>query len=171
MSLPADPEQLSASTSEELKPLAHAQLAGRAPRSRCTTALVHEVYIELIHSDAGIQDGQHFVSLAVRARRQILADVARRKTAANRGGGAATVILDAGRRDPTAFSVDLHALARAIDRLCDVHERLSTAVELHFHRGHSFNHVAQPIGITERTEQRAWTEARALLERNLGTTQ
>ena len=67
MSLPADPEQLFASIYDELKRLAHAQLAGRAPRTLCTTALVHEAYIKLIRGDAGVQDRQHFVSLVVRA--------------------------------------------------------------------------------------------------------
>ncbi len=169
MPLPADPEQLFASIYDELKRLAHAQLAGRAPRTLCTTALVHEAYIKLIRGDAAVQDRQHFVSLVVRAMRQILADAARRKMAEKRGGDAAMVTLDTGHRDhQVAEGVDVLALEQAIDRLRGLHDRLATVVEMHFYGGLSFNEVAELIGVTERTVQRDWTAARALLERDLG---
>ncbi|MEO6343592.1 MAG: ECF-type sigma factor [Dokdonella sp.] len=170
MPLPADPEQLFASIYDELKRLAHAQLAGRAPRTLCTTALVHEAYIKLIRGDAGVQDRQHFVSLVVRAMRQILADAARRKMADKRGGDGAMVTLDTGHRDDqAAASVDVLALEHAIDWLRGMHERLANVVEMHFYGGLSFNEVAELIGVTERTVQRDWSAARALLEQNLGT--
>ena len=170
MSLPADPEQLFASIYDELKRLAHAQLSGRAPRTLCTTALVHEAYIKLIRGDAGVQDRQHFVSLVVRAMRQILADAARRKMAEKRGGDGVMVTLDAAQRDDqTAASVDVLALEHAIERLRGMHERLATVVEMHFYGGLSFNEVAELIGVTERTVQRDWSAARALLEENLGS--
>jgi len=168
MSLPADPEQLFASIYDELKRLAHAQLAGHAPRTLCTTALVHEAYIKLIRGDAAVQDRQHFVSLVVRAMRQILADAARRKMAEKRGGDAAMVTLDTSQGDDKVeMGVDVLALEQAIDRLRGMHERLATVVEMHFYGGLSFNEVAELIGVAERTVQRDWTAARALLERDL----
>ena len=98
-----------------------------------------------------------------------LADAARRKMADKRGGGDAMVTLDTGHRDDqTAASVDVLALEHAIDRLRGVHERLATVVEMHFYGGLSFNEVAELIGVTERTVQRDWSAARALLEQNLG---
>ena len=169
MSLPADPELLFASIYDELKRLAHAQLAGRAPRTLCTTALVHEAYIKLIRGDAGVQDRQHFVSLVVRAMRQILSDAARRKMADKRGGDVAMVTLNTGQGDsPVIEGIDVLALEQAVDRLRGMHERLANVVEMHFYGGLSFNEVAELIGVTERTVQRDWTAARALLERDLG---
>ncbi|HQW81802.1 MAG: sigma-70 family RNA polymerase sigma factor [Rhodanobacteraceae bacterium] len=168
MSLPADPEQLFASIYDELKRLAHAQLAGRAPRTLCTTALVHEAYIKLIRGDAGVQDRQHFVSLVVRAMRQILSDAARRKLAEKRGGDVAMVTLDSAQHDDKPSNgIEVLALEQAIDRLRGVHERLASVVEMHFYGGLSFHDVADLIGVTERTVQRDWLAARVLLERDL----
>lgn len=170
MSLSADPEQLFANIYDELKRLAHAQLADRAPRTLCTTALVHEAYIKLIRADAAVEDRHHFVSLVVRAMRQILADAARRRMAEKRGGDGVLVTLDTGFHDDQAVaSVDVLALEHAIDQLRGMHERLATVVEMHFYGGLSFIEVAELIGVTERTVQRDWSAARALLEQHLGT--
>lgn len=170
MPRPADPEQLFASIYDELKRLAHGQLAGRAPRTLCTTALVHEAYIKLIRGAAGVQDRQHFVSLVVRAMRQILSDAARRKLTDKRGGDAAMVTLNTAQSNGKAPNeVDVLALEQAIDRLRAIHERLANVVEMHFYGGLSFPEIAELIGVTERTVQRDWAAARALLERDLET--
>jgi len=124
MNARADPQQLFASIYDELKRLAHAQLAARTPRTLCTTALVHEAYIKLIRGDAAVQDRQHFVSLVVRAMRQILADAARNKMADKRGNNPAMITLGAAQEAASsAISVDVLALEQAIDRLRGLHER------------------------------------------------
>ncbi len=169
MSEPADPEQLFAGIYEELKRLAHRQLAGRKPRTLCTTALVHEAYIKLMRGGAAVQDRQHFVSLVVRAMRQILADAARRRLAEKRGGDAPLVTLDTGHPDGGAAAVDVLALEKAIDRLRKMHDRLASVVEMHFYGGLSFVEIADLLGLAERTVHRDWTAARALLERELET--
>lgn len=164
----ADPQQLFASIYDELKLLAHAQLAAHAPRTLCTTALVHEAYIKLIRGDAAVQDRQHFVSLVVRAMRQILADAARGRMADKRGNDPAMVTLDGAQgAGSTAFSVDVLALEQAIEHLRGLHERLASVVEMHFYGGLTFAEIAELIGVTERTVQRDWMAARALLERDL----
>jgi len=168
MSALADPQQLFASIYEELKRLAHAQLAARAPRTLCTTALVHEAYIKLIRGDAAVHDRQHFVSLVVRAMRQILADAARNKMAEKRGNNPAMVTLGGAQEAASsAVSVDVLALEQAIDRLRGLHERLASVVEMHFYGGLTFVEIAELIGVTERTVQRDWMAARVLLERDL----
>jgi RNA polymerase sigma factor (TIGR02999 family) len=168
MPSPADPHQLFASIYDELKRLAHSQLAARAPRTLCTTALVHEAYIKLIRGDAAVQDRQHFVSLVVRAMRQILADAARSRMADKRGNDPAMITLGGAQEAATtAISVDVLALEQAIDRLRGLHERLANVVEMHFYGGLSFVEIAELIGVTERTVQRDWMAARVLLERDL----
>lgn len=78
------------------------------------------------------------------------------------------VTLDTAQGDDKAPSdVDVLALEQAIDRLRLVHERLANVVEMHFYGGFSFHEVAELIGVTERTVQRDWSAARALLERDL----
>ncbi len=168
MNARADPQQLFASIYDELKRLAHAQLAARTPRTLCTTALVHEAYIKLIRGDAAVQDRQHFVSLVVRAMRQILADAARNKMADKRGNNPAMITLGAAQEAASsAISVDVLALEQAIDRLRGLHERLAGVVEMHFYGGLSFVEIAELMGVTERTVQRDWLAARVLLERDL----
>jgi len=170
MPTPTDPHQLFASIYDELKRLAHAQLAARAPRTLCTTALVHEAYIKLIRGDAAVQDRQHFVSLVVRAMRQILADAARSKLADKRGGEAVMVTLGGADELATpANSLDVLALEQAVDRLRGLHERLASVVEMHFYGGLTFLEIAELIGVTERTVQRDWLAARVLLERELAS--
>ena len=168
MAVSADPQQLFASIYDELKRLAHAQLAARTPHTLCTTALVHEAYIKMVRGDAAVQDRQHFVSLVVRAMRQILADAARHKMADKRGNNPAMVTLGGAREAAVAaISVDVLALEQAIDRLRGLHERLASVVEMHFYGGLSFVEIAELIGVTERTVQRDWMAARVLLERDL----
>lgn len=169
MSAPADPEELFVGIYEELKRLAHSQLAGRKPRTLCTTALVHEAYIKLMRGGATVQDRQHFVSLVVRAMRQILADAARRRLTEKRGGDLALVTLGTGHPNGGAAAFDVLALEQAIDRLRKMHDRLAAVVEMHFYGGLSFVEIAELLSLTERTVQRDWTAARAFLERDLDT--
>jgi RNA polymerase sigma factor (TIGR02999 family) len=168
MSANADPQLLFASIYDELKRLAHAQLDARGPRTLGTTALVHEAYIKLVRGDVAVQDRQHFVSLVVRAMRQILVDAARGKMADKRGNNPALITLGAAHEEASAaISVDVLALEQAIDRLRGLHARLASVVEMHFYGGLSFVEISELIGVTERTVQRDWMAARVLLERDL----
>lgn len=173
LSLPPDPELLFASIYSELKRLAHSQFAGKAARTLCTTALVHEAYLKLISANAAVQDRAHFVSLVIRAMRQILTDAARRRNAARRGGDKdfgeqfLVTIESCHGKQKAVDEVDALALEQAIERLKAVHERLANVVEMHFYGGLSFAEVAELLGVTERTVQRDWSAARALLQRDL----
>ena len=60
-----------------------------------TTALIHEAYIRMVDQSVQFNSRTHFFGIAARLMRQILVDCARRKNAAQRGGGAAHVPLDA----------------------------------------------------------------------------
>ena len=75
----------------ELKRIASRQLrrSGRSPKSLQTTALVHELYEKLVGGSAvkAVSRG-HFYALCAQAMRHHLVDVARRRSAQKRGGGA-----------------------------------------------------------------------------------
>lgn len=75
---------------EELRSLAHAQLADEhASNTLTTTELVHEAYLRLVDSSRVIGCGRsYFFGAVARAMRQILVDHARSRGRLKRGGGA-----------------------------------------------------------------------------------
>jgi hypothetical protein len=74
---------------EELRRLAHYQMAGQRPdHTLQTTALVNEAYLRLAdQTNPNWQDRVHFFAVAARAMRQIVVDYARSYLSQKRGGG------------------------------------------------------------------------------------
>jgi RNA polymerase sigma factor (TIGR02999 family) len=151
---------------EELRGLAHRQVAGGAG-TLGTTAVVHEAYLKLVGSDGvSAQDRGHFFALAGRVMRQILVDHARARRAQKRGGGAAHVPLDdalGAIADGAASAETVLALNDALARLQALDERLVRLVELRFFVGLEVEECAELLGVTERTLGRDWRKARAFL--------
>ncbi len=166
-----------ASAATRLLPLVYAELramAGglfRGQRSDHTlqpTALVHEAYVRLVaNSSAEWEDRKHFCAVAATAMRQILADHARRKQAAKRGGGRARVTLDAAVTPPAESTMDLVTLDGALTRLADVDARKLRVVELRFFGGLSVDDVAEVLDISKTTVESDWRVARAWLRAEL----
>jgi len=91
-----------------------------SPATLDTTALVHEVYLKL-HDSAerrGI-DRAHFLSLAVRAMRQVLVDHARSRGRLKRGGDCAITGLHA-EAGATGSAIDLVELDAALTELARI---------------------------------------------------
>lgn len=155
----------------ELHQIARRQLHRLRPgQTLGTTALVHEAYVKLVDQErAGWKDRNHFFSIAARAMRQILADYAKSKLRAKRGGGVAPVPLDealvAGAGSDEAWLVELHA---ALDRLEAVEARLPRVVECLFFAGYTLEETAEALGVSARTVQRDWKVAQVLLREELG---
>ncbi len=154
---------------EELKRIAHNRLrAEREDHSLNTTALVHETYMKLVdQTRVEWRDRAHFFAVASTLMRRILVDYARKRGTAKRGGERRRVPLDA-----TQLSVDdevdrLVALDDALERLARVDERLCRVVEYRFFGGLSEQETAEVLQVTERTVQRYWAKARALLSMEL----
>jgi RNA polymerase sigma factor (TIGR02999 family) len=153
----------------ELKRIAHRQLrAIDANATICTTELVHEAYLKLGGSPDDAWEGRaHFFGSAARAMRQVLVDLARRRQAAKRGGGAQGVSL---RDADAAVEVridELVALDAALNRLEAANGRLARVVELRFFGGLGMPEVARTLGVTTRTIERDWLKARLFLVRAL----
>lgn len=154
---------------DELRRLAHRQLAGERPEHTLNTgALVHEAYLKL----AGLErlewrDRAHFFAVAAGAMRRILIDYAVRRRAAKRGGGARhepldRVMIAAGER-----AEELLALDEALERLRALDERQSRVVECRFFAGMSIDETAAALDISPATVKRDWMMARAWLNREL----
>jgi RNA polymerase sigma factor (TIGR02999 family) len=132
------------------------------------TALVHEAYVKLVgHTPPEWNNRTHFLAVAARAMRQILADHARRKRADKRGGGNVRVTLDASITPPAERDKDLIALDDALTRLLEVDVRKHRVVELRFFGGLTMDEIADVVGISKTTIESDWRTARAWLKAKL----
>jgi RNA polymerase sigma factor (TIGR02999 family) len=151
----------------ELKQLARRQLAASAHPTLNTTGLVHEAYMRLAQPQAGSLHGRaHFFALAAKAMRQIVIDHARARTADKRGGRHLEVLqLDeaASLADGGLGPYDLLRLDRALTELEQDDARLARLVELRFFAGLPIADIAVLQQVSERTLERDWRRAKALL--------
>jgi RNA polymerase sigma factor (TIGR02999 family) len=162
-----------ARASEALVPLVYAELRRQAQRALRregaghtlqATALVHEVYLRLVHVDRMTVEGRaHFLALAGRLMRQILVDHARRKRADKRGGEYTIVGLDQAAATPSAPALDLIALDDALTELASFDPRQREVVELKYFAGLTIAEIATVLGISAATVEREWATARAWL--------
>jgi RNA polymerase sigma factor (TIGR02999 family) len=155
---------------DRLKAMASRQrLRGGAPRTLCTTELVHEAYLRMGESNFRYEQTAQFFAYAARAMRHILTDAARRRMQPKRGGDQARLMLS----DPAVDSVlvDPH-LALQLDEALVALERedarAAQVVELHYFAGLDLQQVADTLQIARRTADRDWRYARAFLAARAG---
>jgi RNA polymerase sigma factor (TIGR02999 family) len=156
---------------DRLKAMASRQrLRGGAPKTLCTTELVHEAYLRMGESNFRYEQTAQFFAYAARAMRHILTDAARRRMQPKRGGDQARLMLS----DPAVDSVlvDPH-LALQLDEALVALERddarAAQVVELHYFAGLDLQQVADTLEIARRTADRDWRYARAFLAARAGT--
>ncbi len=150
---------------ERLRQLAHQRLrAAPAERSLNTTALVHEAYLRLVDApNPRLRDRGHFLALAARVMRYLLADHARARLAAKRGGGAAAVEL---REDLWMSDGALERvleLDEALERLEALDPRQSQILEQRYFGGLSLEETAEAMRLSLATVKRELRSARAWL--------
>jgi RNA polymerase sigma factor (TIGR02999 family) len=155
---------------DDLHRIAHRQLRRERPgHTLNTTAIVHEAYLDLVdQTRAEWIDRAHFVGAAAFVMRRVLLEYARAHHAAKRGGGLANVTLD----DALLASADERAdtllvIDDALTRLAAIDPRLARVVECRFFGGLTAAETAETLGITERTVERDWVKAKALLAHSL----
>lgn len=128
------------------------------------TAVVHEAYLKL-RAEADWPDQIPFRAIAARAMRQVLLDRARRRHAAQRGGGWERVTLSGLAED--AVKVDAIDLDRALSRLQRRAPRKAAIVELHIFGGLSQREIAEQMELSLATIEKDWRSARAWLAATL----
>lgn len=101
--------------------------------------------------------------------RGLVVDYARRRRAAKRGGEFEILSLAAEEASADAGTVDIEALAHALESLGQAHQSLAELVDLHFFSGFSLSEIAELRGISRRTVQREWRKARLLLAHAMAT--
>lgn len=154
---------------DELRLIArrHRRREGASP-TFSTTVVVHEAYLRVFGAGpAAFHDRRHFFAVASLAMRHLLRDGARRRLAARRGQGADHTGLTG--HDPAGESrIELLLeIDEALTQLRTRDPRLAEVVELRYFGGLTGAEIAELLGVTERTIERDWRRARALLSRAL----
>ena len=155
---------------DELRRLAHARMAKERPGQTLEpTALVHEAYLRVSAGDIAWKDRSHFLAVAAKAMRYVLADHARRRHSEKRGGDGAweRVTLCGIGSDGGDRIIDALDLEQALVELGEVNERLARIVELRFFAGLTVDEVAHILGFAPRTVELDWRSARAWLRKRL----
>jgi RNA polymerase sigma factor (TIGR02999 family) len=148
----------------DLRLIARARLRHEQSDTLGTTALVHEAWLSMARNQQGcFNSRQHYFAYAAKAMRHVLVDRARRRAAGKRQADVDDLL------QWQAESLDLLAIDQALNRLSALSARLARVVELRLFAGLSTIEIAELLGLTERTVQRDWLKARALLAQWLGS--
>src|SRR5262249_13633357 len=155
---------------EELRKLAAHKLANEAPgQTLHPTALFQDAWLRLSRAhDQRWHDRALFFRTAAECRRRILIDNARRKGQVRHGGGQQRVAFE-GLELPDDFDHQrLLEVNEALDRLAALDSTKAEVVKLRFFAGLENREIAESVGISERTVERAWRFAKAWLMAELG---
>ena len=151
---------------DDLHRIAHARVRAGAPNTLLdTTGLVHETYARF--ADAGeldVVDRQHFFAYVARAMRFVVVDFARRRNAEKRGGGREHVAIDENVAETLVDRGDeILRVHEGLEDLRRVDEDLVRLVEMRYFAGLRFHEIAEVLAVSERTVERQWQKARAIL--------
>lgn len=164
------PDALFAALYDELRRLARRELWRQGARDLLGThTVVHEAWLDLHRSAADLSFDEHgrFLAYASRAMRGMVIDRVRASHAFKRGGGLHITSLDTASAEQIAEPESLQDLSEALDALASLEPRLAQVVDLKFFCGFTLADVAQMHGVSERTTQRQWEQAKLLLFRML----
>jgi RNA polymerase sigma factor (TIGR02999 family) len=125
------------------------------------TELVNEIYFRLVKAkDRDWQTRMHFFAIASRAMRRFLIDHIRGKPAAEFAAldGLENYLPATGAKLDLAITID-----RLLDVLAETNHEWCMLVEMKFFLGMTDEEVADAMGLTVRTMQRNWSDARRWL--------
>jgi RNA polymerase sigma factor (TIGR02999 family) len=132
------------------------------------TTLLHEAYLDIAQRSAlAFPDRNRFLGYASRAMRALVIDYVRHRGAQKRGGDLTFTTLVDQQPPQGRAGVPLEQLDAALAELGAVDPALAELVDLKFFCGFSFAEIAAMRGISERSVQREWAKARALLRQML----
>ncbi len=152
---------------DELRAMARGVFGDRRGHTLQPTALVHEAYLKLAENLEGLEGRRHFLVVAGKAMRQVVADHARGLGAAKRGGGRRAVTLDTDLTGEAGSAIDLVQLHESLERLAALNERHARVVELRIFSGFSVEETAEVLGVSARSVKSDWAMAKAWLRKEL----
>jgi RNA polymerase sigma factor (TIGR02999 family) len=164
----ADAHSLFATLYEELRQIAHREMARSGGLAVSATTVLHETYFKVQQQPQGVfSDRRQFLAYASRVMRNLIIDFARRRQAQKRGGAFEITSLPTVVPDQAADAAELERVGAAVDELEQLDTGLAQLVNLKFFCGMTFAEIAAIRGLSERTVQRDWDKARMLLQRAL----
>jgi RNA polymerase sigma factor (TIGR02999 family) len=146
----------------ELQGLARQLMRSEAPgHTLQATALVNELYLRF-SAEKGFAAASrpHFLAIAARAMRQILARHAKDRRALKRGGAFDRVSFS---EDPAALAAEDHSLGldAALEKLAALSVRQARVVEMRFFADLTLDEIAEELSLSTATVERDWRMARA----------
>lgn len=154
---------------DELRRLARVRLAAeyRADAAQ-PTSLVHEAYLRLVgDGSTPWRNRAYFFGAAGEAMRRILVDRARERRAQKRGGDCRRTTLDEGLAVIDFDPDTLLAVDQALGRLEQRDRLMAAVVKLRYFVGLTVPETADALDTSPRSVNRAWTAARAWLQREM----
>jgi RNA polymerase sigma factor (TIGR02999 family) len=168
---PRDADALLPPLYQELRAIAAAKLGMERPgHTLQPTALVNEAYLRLAQQRTPFTDKNQFLAAAAEVIRRVLVDHARAKHAVKRGGGRLRTELDEGAVPDRVVdgAVEVLDLDAALTKLASTNPRQARVVELRYFGGLEASAIAQIVGVSERTVDEDFKNARELLRSILG---
>lgn len=139
----------------------------RCPGLLQTTALVHEAWLRLASQgeSAATPNEDQLAAFAARAIRSALIDEARREGRQKRGGTWRRIPLldESVGTGKGGRMIDFLELDAALSELAALHSRRADVVELRYFGGMTVEAVASVLGVSRRTVESDWEQARAWL--------
>lgn len=133
------------------------------------TTVLHETYLDICKRQSVVfPDHAHFMAYAAKAMRGLVIDYARSRLAQKRGGGFHITCLPTEAAEFAVDDAELQQIADAVDALALMEPRLAQVVDLKFFCGYTFADIAAMFGLSVRTVQRDWDQARLFLHNSIG---
>jgi RNA polymerase sigma factor (TIGR02999 family) len=151
---------------EELRRLARARLReGGRSVVLDTTSLVHECYLRFVASgELRAEERGAFFGYASKVMRSVIVNSVREQQAERRGGNAPQLELSteifANLAGDEQTILKVH---EALEVLEQADQRLAQVAQMRYFGGYTEQEIAETLGVTERTVQRDWEKARAIL--------
>jgi RNA polymerase sigma factor (TIGR02999 family) len=163
-------DRLFSAVYDELRRVARGQRSRSDGDTLDTTALVHELYLQMSRNDNFRFAGTHqFYAYAARAMRHLLVDRARGRARIKHGGELVRVDLDDAADAVQVSAEQALELDRALVELAADDPRAAEVVELHYFGGLPVERIAELLGLSTRTVDRDWLYARAFLHSRVGS--
>jgi RNA polymerase sigma factor (TIGR02999 family) len=156
---------------ERLRCYAHRLMPGQNGHTLQPTALIGEAWLRLTESEetpASFEDRRHFLATVARTMRWVVVDQERARRALRRQAPGERVELDSVCAEFQDHAEDLLALDEALKQLGQDEPELEEVVELRFFLGCTIGETAEVLGVSRKTVERRFADARSWLYRQLG---
>jgi RNA polymerase sigma factor (TIGR02999 family) len=154
---------------DRLRKQAHTHMARQGANNVLqTTALVHEVYLQLLHAgQVNWQDRLHFFAISAKLMRQVLIHLARSRGSQKRGGRFLQVSLSEADDFAPEPPAEILRLDDALEALAKIDPRKARVVELRFFGGLTQDETAEVLKVSADTIWRDWDLAKTWLWREM----